>query len=202
MPTKANKSYHHGNLRRALLSEALRIIAAEGVAGLTLRAVGDRLGVSRTALYRHFADKAALLAAVACDGFRAFRHELSVAWTRSGGGVEGFEAMALAYTWFALANPSHYRVMFGTFRDECARDHQLVAEAKASFEVLMAALASLQDEGVVRRDDLATLAHFVWAASHGIAMLAIDGQLGSDVSAAESLTRYTTERLLHAIAPS
>src|SRR5262245_1301903 len=136
----ASKPYHHGNLRHALVTEAVKIITAEGVAALTLRAVGDRIGVSRTALYRHFADKAALLAAVATDGFRSFQRELSVAWTRSGGGLDGFEAMGLAYTWFALANPAHYRVMFGTFREECVRDPELAAEAQAAFEVLVSAL--------------------------------------------------------------
>ena len=70
---QAGRPYHHGNLRRALLDEALATIRAEGVDGLTLREIGARLGVSRTALYRHFADKRALLAAVATEGFRTLR---------------------------------------------------------------------------------------------------------------------------------
>ena len=71
--TKPHRPYHHGNLRRALLDEALATIRAEGVEGLTLREIGTRVGVSRTALYRHFADKRALLAAVATEGFRTLR---------------------------------------------------------------------------------------------------------------------------------
>ena len=67
MARKRAKRYHHGDLSRALLQEALRTIEKGGVAALTLRAVGTKLGVSRTALYRHFADKSALLAAVATD---------------------------------------------------------------------------------------------------------------------------------------
>ena len=70
---KPRRPYHHGNLRRALLDEALATIRAEGVDGLTLREIGARLGVSRTALYRHFADKRALLTAVATEGFRTLR---------------------------------------------------------------------------------------------------------------------------------
>jgi AcrR family transcriptional regulator len=62
---KPHRPCHHGNLRRGLLDEALATIRAEGVGGLTLREIGARLGVSRTALYRHFADKRALLTAVA-----------------------------------------------------------------------------------------------------------------------------------------
>ncbi len=67
--------YHHGDLRRALLQAAVRTIRSHGVDGLTLRGVGSTLGVSRTALYRHFTDKAALLAAVAAEGFRMLREE-------------------------------------------------------------------------------------------------------------------------------
>src|SRR5688572_10252488 len=65
--------YHHGDLRPALLEEAVRTIRKDGVEALTLREAGRRLGVSRTALYRHFADKSALLAAVAREGFQRFR---------------------------------------------------------------------------------------------------------------------------------
>src|SRR5215468_9644695 len=72
--------YHHGDLRRALIDQALRTIDKEGAEGLTLRGVGDALGVSRTALYRHFSDKQALVAAVASEGFRALRAALLDAW--------------------------------------------------------------------------------------------------------------------------
>ena len=86
---KPDRPYHHGNLRRALLDEALATIRAEGVDGLTLREIGARLGVSRTALYRHFADKRALLAAVATEGFRTLRQQLVTAWEEGGRGPRG-----------------------------------------------------------------------------------------------------------------
>src|SRR5919107_2602594 len=104
---KPRRPYHHGNLRRALLDEALATIRAEGVNGLTLREIGARLGVSRTALYRHFADKRALLAAVAIEGFRTLRQQLVTAWEEGGRGREAFEAMGDAYIHFAISNPSH-----------------------------------------------------------------------------------------------
>src|SRR5262245_10989842 len=105
--------YHHGDLRRALLQTAVRTIQRHGVDGLTLRGVGGALGVSRTALYRHFTDKAALLAAVAAEGFRMLREQLAHAWEDGGRGLRGFEGMGAAYVRFAVAHPSHYRVMFG-----------------------------------------------------------------------------------------
>src|SRR5262249_14471413 len=88
---KTAKAYHHGDLRRALLDEALRTIQMHGVEHVTLRTVGERLGVSRSALYRHFADKHALLAAVGKEGFRKLRKAIEDAWEGNGRGRVGFE---------------------------------------------------------------------------------------------------------------
>ena len=199
---KPAAAYHHGDLRRALLAETARTIRKEGVDGVTLRAVGKRLGVSRTALYRHFADKPALLAAVAREGFQAFTRELSQAWAAAGGGRNGFRAMGTAYITFAIANPSHYRVMFGAFKDLCERDAELAADAQASFQVLLDAVVMLQQDGLLRADPPQTLAQYIWAAVHGVAMLAIDGQLGPDPKAAEALAIFALERLSTGIAAS
>jgi len=197
---KPAAAYHHGDLRRALLAETARTIRKEGVEGVTLRAVGKRLGVSRTALYRHFADKPALLAAVAREGFQAFSRDLSQAWTAAGGGRDGFRAMGAAYVKFAITNPSHYRVMFGAFKDLCERDAELAADAQASFQVLLDAVVMLQQDGLIRADPPQTLAQYIWATVHGMAMLAIDGQLGPDPKAAEALATFALERLSTGIA--
>ncbi len=199
---KPAAAYHHGDLRRALLAETARTIRKEGVDGVTLRAVGKRLGVSRTALYRHFADKPALLAAVAREGFQAFSRDLSQAWTAAGGGRDGFRAMGAAYVTFAITNPSHYRVMFGAFKDLCERDAELAADAQASFQVLLDAVVMLQQDGLIRADPPQTLAQYIWATVHGMAMLAIDGQLGPDPKAAEALATFALERLSTGIAAS
>ncbi len=190
---KPRRPYHHGDLRRALVEEAARTIRADGIEALTLREVGRRLGVSRTALYRHFTDKSALLAAVARDGFQRFRNDLVDAWEGGGRGLAGFDAMGVAYVRFALANPSHYLVMFGGFRDLCAKDPGLQADAGAAFGVLVDALAALAPSRSA--DYLGQLARFVWATVHGIAMLAINGQLGPDPQAADALVRFGIERM-------
>src|SRR5918992_1101103 len=88
---RSRRPYHHGNLRRALLDETLATIRTEGVEGVTLRDIGARLGVSRTALYRHFTDKRALLAAVATEGFATLRRQLVTVWEGGGRGRAAFE---------------------------------------------------------------------------------------------------------------
>jgi AcrR family transcriptional regulator len=196
---KPRRSYHHGNLRRALLDEALATIRNEGVEGLTLREIGARLGVSRTALYRHFADKRALLTAVATEGFRTLREQLVTAWEAGGRGDAAFQAMGVAYVRFAVANPSHYRVMFGGFVDPETRDLELGAEAQGAFRALVDALAALQRGGVMRGDDTVLMARYVWALVHGLAMLGIDGQL-REPGAVDELMRYAFERLRTGIA--
>ncbi len=188
------RPYHHGNLRRGLLDEALATIRAEGVEGLTLREIGARLGVSRTALYRHFADKRALLAAVSTEGFRTLRQQLVTAWADGGRGRAAFESMGVAYVDFAVANPSHYRVMFSRFVDPEPCEPELAAEAGGAFQALVDSIAALQRDGVVRGDDAVLVARFVWAVVHGVAMLAIDGQL-PELNGIEELMPYALERL-------
>lgn len=191
--------YHHGDLRRALVEEALRTIQTHGVEALTLRAVGERLGVSRTALYRHFSDKPALLAAVGREGFRLLRQTLTAAWDNNGRGRAGFEAMGNAYIQFAVAHPSHYRVMFGGFIESCERDAAFVEEAAAAFQVLVDALVEQQQARLVRRDDPLLQARMIWSLVHGVSMLVIDGQLRGNDERGEALTVYAIDRIRDAI---
>ena len=196
---KRRNQYHHGDLRRALVDQALRTIAADGVEGLTLRGVGAALGVSRTALYRHFADKAALLTVVATEGFRSLRVELTQAWNGAGRGADGFEAMGKAYVRFAVRNSSHYRVMFGPFVAVHGRDPELDAEGAGAFQVLVDSLVEQQQNGTARSEDPVALGRFVWATVHGVAMLAIDGRVG-DEKAVGKLTDFAVGLIQAAIA--
>lgn len=196
MSTRKPKGrYHHGNLRRALIDEALRTIRRTGVAGLTLRGAGAALGVSRTALYRHFTDKDALLAAVAREGFVALKTSLDAAKARMPKLRDQLAEMGAAYVRFAVENPSHYRVMFGGFLDRCKDEPGLIADAGAAFQALVDAIVDLQRARMIRQDDPRQLSRFVWAAVHGIAMLAIDGQLGPDPDAGLALYRDSAARI-------
>ena len=198
-PRKPRDRYHHGDLRRALLDEAVRRIRQDGVEALTLRTIGVALGVSRTALYRHFADKRALLSAVATEGFRLLRTRLIEAW--SSGGLREFNDMGIAYVRFAMANPSHYRAMFGGFVDDAPRDEELTREGMAAFQALVDAIVFLQKEGALKKDDSLQLARFIWATVHGISMLIIDGQLTHQHAKHDDLIQFAMQRLQTGIAP-
>ncbi len=155
----------------------------------------------RSALYRHFADKQSLLATVGKEGFRKLRLALADAWESNGHGRIGFETMARAYVQFAVAHPSHYRVMFGGFIESAAKDDQFIAEAKAAFQVLVDALVEQQNAGDIRRDDPVLMARFVWALVHGTALLFIEGQL-PEPAQREALEPYVAERIYASIRQS
>jgi hypothetical protein len=91
--------------------------------------------------------------------------------------------MGLAYVRFAVANPSHYRVMFGGFVDHAGADPELLTEANGAFQVLVDSLIEQQGRGLLAGGDPRQLALYIWAIVHGIAMLAIDGQLPPQQSA-------------------
>ena len=196
---KQPSRYHHGDLPRAMLQEAVRTIQTHGMAALTLRGVGERLGVSRTALYRHFADKQALLAAVAAEGFRTLRAALVEAWETGGRGREGFDAMGVAYVRFAVAHPSHYRVMFGGVVRPGDASRAVGDPGTDAFQVLVDAIVEQQQTGLVRGDDPRQLALYIWAVVHGVAMLALDGMLPPKVPA-HALIEFANNRLRTGIA--
>src|SRR5436190_23943930 len=114
MPPAKKAPYHHGDLRRALIREALALVAEKGVAGLTLRETARRAGVSQTAPYRHFPDKEALLAAVAEGGFRRLGEAMTrAARPHRANPARALEAMAIAVVRFAAHHGAHYRLMCG-----------------------------------------------------------------------------------------
>jgi AcrR family transcriptional regulator len=175
---KAKKSYHHGDLRRTLLRHAVHIVAEQGSHELSLRALARKAGVSHAAPYRHFADKAELMAAVAEEGFENLRQALEAASAAaSGGALERFCAGGEAYIRFAVEHPAHYRVMFGWEGREKAKPEALIQAGRRAFEVLLTSVASLQQGGILPPGDPLPFALDIWAAEHGLAMLYIDDQL-------------------------
>lgn len=196
---QTTRAYHHGDLRRSACAEAVRQIRARGFEALTLRGVAGELGVSQSALYRHFTNKSALLAAVGAEGFVTLRRELRLAWERAPGTFAGLDAMGEAYVRFAVAHPSHYRVMFDDVRTAGNVGTTVDGENTDAFSVLLEALTGLQRAGLVRSGDPHPLALHVWAQTHGIAMLALGGVLPT-TDAALSLTRFSNARLQTGIA--
>jgi len=185
---RKKRGYHHGDLERALVATAVDTIAREGVQALTLRSVGASVGVSRTALYRHFDDKAALLARVAEEGFRRLHAALTDSLAAcAAAGADPLPAMGEAYVRFARANPSHYQTMFGGFLSDWGRYPDLIRIADAAFSLLADTIRDEQQRGRLGAGDPIELAEITWAMSHGIATLGMARHLERTPTPVEAL---------------
>jgi AcrR family transcriptional regulator len=171
------RTYHHRNLRAALVEAALGLVTREGVEALTLRGVARLAGVSPAAPYRHFADKRALLAAVAEEGFRLLATALRAAGEVGADALGRFRARGPAYVTFATSHPSHFRVMFGRELADRRGYPGLQNAAQAAFDALVEGMTDAQGAGVVGEGDPRELGLTAWSAMHGLAALLLDGRL-------------------------
>lgn len=175
---RSRVTYHHGDLGQALIDAALAIIAEEqDAANVSLREVARRVGVSQAAPYRHFADKDALLAAVAEEGFQRLLKALQVDAGSNPNPLARLQISGVAYVKFAIAHPAHYRVMFSTFRVEQGNDSSLNEVAGKAFAVMVDAISAGQAMGAIQPGNPCQLAWITWSLVHGLALLLIDRQL-------------------------
>ena len=171
------RKYHHGNLRAELIETAAEMLSKEGLPQLTLRALGERIGVSRTAMYRHFPDKNALLCAVAEDGFNKLteRYRL-ISSDPSLDALTRLKKIGLAYIEFAITNPGPYRLMFGHEITQAQRTPGLISAAESTYVEFLSSIKALQAEYDNNSDPL-PLAAMAWAAVHGLSTLCMDDHL-------------------------
>jgi AcrR family transcriptional regulator len=194
--------YHHGNLRAALIEAALTLVAEQGADALTLRAAARLAGVSQAAPYRHFADKDALLAAVAEEGFRAMSEAMRRRRDAGETPLERLRAVGLEYVTFATEHPAHFRVMFGRVVADRARYPALDEAAAETFGLLVDGIAACQQEGMVREGDPRELALTAWSVVHGCSMLAVDDQFkGLSAASTAELAEAVTRDLFLGLAP-
>jgi AcrR family transcriptional regulator len=187
--------YHHGDLKRALVDAALTLIAEKGPRGFSLSEAARRAGVSPAAPYRHFADKAHLVAAVAEQGFIELHQTLVEASADVPDPREGLIEIGRRYVQWAVAHPDHYQVMFGEDMDKAVHPGLLDAGARA-YDDLLAAITRCLTAGVLRGNDPRRVAAPMWSMVHGIASLAIGGDLrhvGVDESPEELAVRSISE---------
>jgi len=161
-------SYHHGDLRDALIKAARKILEKDGLADLSLRQVARAVGVSPAAPYHHFADKQALLTAVATQGFAALRSEMLRRMAKETDPAARLDASGVGYVVFAVDNPALFRLMFGG--EELSANATLTDAGKKAYDVLEAAVADTSPEG--NANPLVCLR--LWALVHGIAKLIVE----------------------------
>lgn len=177
-------SYHHGDLRNALLETAARLVAERGPEGFSLREAAREVGVSPGAAYRHFADKQALMAALAVEGHARLATQMERALAKvpckagtKAHAVAAFASIGEAYVEFAVRHPSHFRVMFGPCLEEEGFAPGLAPSGRDAFQILVDVLDALVAAGAVDARARAGAEIAAWSGVHGLAALLVEGAL-------------------------
>ncbi len=174
--------YHHGDLKNALIAAGVKILAREGVAGLGLRNVAKEAGVSHSALYAHFADKQALIAAISTEGFKQLYSTIEAGLVaRKGRPAALLVEISLSYLRFALDEPDRFKLMYSSVMDKNRDFPDFVEYSHRTFEKYVEVIALCQEGGILRPGPARLTALTLWAAVHGIVMLALEKQVPHDL---------------------
>ena len=187
-----NKTYHHGDLKNALIKAGVEILASEGLDGLSLRKVAKQAGVSHSAPYAHFADKQALIAAIATQGHIQIYEQISkIVEKYPDDPLKQLVETACAYLDFGLDEPDLFQITFSGVVEGEGDYPALVEMTGKNFEAVRQISGRCQAAGIFSPgpDDLLALS--VWGAVHGLISLLQHGQVSSAV-----LARCTPRQLL------
>jgi AcrR family transcriptional regulator len=172
------KQYHHGNLREELVRLGLEELERNDKDDLSLRDIAEKAGVSKTAPYRHFADKDALLAAITTEGFRRFGDRLKeVLERRDGDGIWVITEMCRVYIQFARSNPKLYHLMFSSF-GRLLEDPHCAQEGRRSLDQLREAVKIWLPQRPAEEIETHVIA--IWGYIHGLASLSLEGFLPAE----------------------
>ena len=205
--TRSTDTYHHGDLRRALIQSALELAAEEKDWNFSLREVARRAGVSHNAPYNHFPHKRDLLDAAAAAGHDLLRSELTAAVAKIADPHAALAKMASAYVSFGTRNPALYRLMFSVVVPSAPdwRPEEVLAAwvaARAVLENILrrGARIGIFDPVLTRKSELQAAALYTWAVVHGLTMLAIDGLANVERLSVERIAQKVVTTTLRGLA--
>lgn len=180
--SRRRDAYHHGDLRNALISSAVRLIEQRGEASFSLREAARDVGVSANAAYRHFEDKSALLTAVAAGGLEQMARRMLEAMDRATEGrkqerptVARFKATGRAYVQFALDHPELYRVMFSGSGVAHLPAAAATLTSPTPYQLLSQSLDALAADGLLPANRREGAELKAWSVVHGFATLTLLG---------------------------
>jgi AcrR family transcriptional regulator len=181
-----NKAFHHGDLRAALIRAGLDLLETQLADGLSLREIARKVGVSPTAVYRHFPNKQSLLYALCAHGADGLYAAQATAMAAAGGGLVGFAETGKAYVRYAIANPTLFRLLMATRPPNEARELDSI-HVSAAMRLLSDNVASLVPPGTSPQTARIVVA-LTWSKVHGMAMLMLDGQIPVDETLIDAIS--------------
>lgn len=179
---RKRRSYHHGDLKNALIEAGLELLAKEGAGGLSLRSVAHKVGVSHAAPYAHFADKQALIAAISTAGYeRLYEVIRAAAAEHEQEPARQLLEAAWGYVKFALDDPEHFKVtLSGVVEKE--KDYPAFVEvSQKSFALVVDIVRACQARGVLSPGSPELVAVGVWSLMHGLVSLLLENQIPRSV---------------------
>jgi AcrR family transcriptional regulator len=174
----SSKSYHHGDLKNALIAAGVEILAEDGISRLSLRKVALRAGVSHSAPYAHFPDKQSLVAAISTEGFHQLYSKLDAAvLLYQHAPKQQLLAGAKAYAQFALDHKDIFKIMFSSVLEKEKEYPSFVEISRKSFERVVDVVQACQQTNILSPGSPEMMALSVWGTVHGIVSLALEGQI-------------------------
>ena len=194
-----SKSYHHGDLKNALIQAGVEILSEEGIGGLSLRKVAKRAGVSHSAPYAHFPDKQSLIAAISTEGFNQLYTELDTAVSAHVDDpkqqlIEGTRA----YTDFALRHADTFKIMFSGVLEKEKEYAAFVEISQQTFNRVVDIVRACQAATVLGPGSPEMIAVSIWGQVHGIVSLVLEGQISHtilDRHSVQDLVLFAIEQL-------
>lgn len=182
------KTYHHGNLKEALIAAGLEILSEKGMDGLSLRNVAKKVGVSHAAPYNHFPNKQALLAAISTAGHEQLYQTLLGAFEKSKpSSPDTITEVAWSYLQFALNDPGRFKLMFsGALEEE--RDHPDYEEiSRKNISLFEEIIVFCQSKGQIAEGRVENIAIRLWSLVHGFTYLVLEDQFPREFIEAQNL---------------
>lgn len=177
-------SYHKGEVKQEAVNIAFAIVQAEGGKKLTMRHLADEIGISHTALYRHYKNKDAVLLQVAAKGYKQLMLKMAESLkTQEKTSVEQLSDAAMAYIEFAVKHAEIYHLMNGGFAENAEANVELSDLSSKMFEILTLIIMKGQNEGLFKIDEVEHLSFALWSMLHGYVELKL--RFGADVDDAE-----------------
>jgi AcrR family transcriptional regulator len=176
------ESYHHGDLRNALLQAALLLVQEKRSTHFSLRDLAERVGVTQSALYRNFTDLDELLSTLCHDGFDAFGKAERQMMAKTSDPWARLRGLIRVYVHFATNNPAYFRIMFDS---GFANRPENIGRARPTFQYLVDVIAEID----CTRDGAFEKAVAIWASMHGLSALMLSGQLGAVLKKPARATR-------------
>jgi len=192
-------TYHHGDLKKALIDATLTLLQEEGYQSLSLRKISKIAGVSQSAPYRHYEDVESLIADVAREGFKLLTGNLEKVRRKfTKFPLLQFRESGVSYVNFALKNPDLFQIMYGNQIQNHSKFNTLIASEEETFQVLIDIISDCQRAGIIETKNVQKTSMAAWTMVHGIAVLLLGKQVmfrSAHLKNAKNITKDLIEHL-------